>query len=145
MTSAAFAAAFLSFSDTPLFVLFNISTSFISHAAQKGLRLSYRDRAWADAEPLTPIAWEDSQVRTPSEHGTAQAIFQRAANRHRWTVTGPGPGSACHFSAGLWHRRWAMRRLDSQLAATILRTESSRRPTTTREKCHPRPHHRHSA
>jgi hypothetical protein len=30
MTSAAFAAAFLSFSGTPLFVLFNISTSFIS-------------------------------------------------------------------------------------------------------------------
>src|SRR5215470_15503549 len=36
MTSAAFAAAFLSFSGTPLFVLFNISTSFISPARSAG-------------------------------------------------------------------------------------------------------------
>jgi hypothetical protein len=32
MTSAACAAAFLSFSGTPLFMLFNISTSFIYFA-----------------------------------------------------------------------------------------------------------------
>src|SRR6516225_3176267 len=36
MTSAAFAAAFLSFSGTPLFVLFNISTSFILPARSAG-------------------------------------------------------------------------------------------------------------
>src|SRR5262249_11989259 len=99
----------------------------------------------ADAEPMTPIAWENSQVRAPFEHGTAQTMFRRAANRHRWMVTQPGPGSACHFFAGLWHRRWTMRRLNSQLAATILQTERSRRSTPTDEKYHPRPHHRHSA
>src|SRR6516164_4277652 len=42
-------------------------------------------------------------------------------------------------------RRSTMAPLDSQLAATILQTESSRRSTTTDEKCHPRPHHRSAA
>src|SRR5262249_47199994 len=60
-------------------------------------------------------------------------------------ITGPGPGSACLFSARLWHRRSAMGPLDSQPAATILQTESSHRSTTTDEKCHPRPHHRSAA
>src|SRR6516225_533821 len=56
--------------------------------------------------PSLSIAWQDSQVRTPSEHRNAQTIFQHAANQRRWTVTGPRPGSACLFSAGLWARRW---------------------------------------
>src|SRR5262249_53769696 len=118
---------------------------FRRHAVQKGLRLSYRDRAWAGAEPLTLIAWQDSQVGTPSEHRNAQTIFQRAANRRRWTVAARGRGSACFFSAGLWDRRWTMSRLVSHPAATILQTESSRRSTTTDEKCHPRPRHRSAA
>src|SRR6516165_6055882 len=66
--------------------------------------------------------------------------------RRRWTVTGPGPGL---FSEGLfadlWRRRSPMAPLDSQPAATILQTESSRRSTTSDEKCHPRPHHRSAA
>ena len=72
-------------------------------------------------------------------------ILQRAANRHRRMVTGPALGSACLFSAGLWRRRPTMGPLDSQPAATILQTESSRRSTTTDEKCHPRPRHRSAA
>src|SRR5262245_38378092 len=60
----------------------------------------------------------------------------------RLMVPGPGP---CLFSASLWHRRSRMAPLDSQPAATILQTESSRRSTTTYEKCHPRPHHRSAA
>src|ERR1700730_13251544 len=94
MISAAFAAASLSYSTSP-------PPSFRRHAVQKGLRLSYRDRARAGAEPLTLIAWQDSQVETPSEHRNAQTIFQRVANRRRWRVTASGPGSACLFSAGL--------------------------------------------
>src|SRR5262249_32902366 len=52
MTSAAFAAEFLSFSGTSVFMLFNISISLISPArsAKRELRLSYRDRG-AHAEP----------------------------------------------------------------------------------------------
>src|SRR6516225_6492124 len=70
------------------------------------------------------------------------------STRRRRTVTGPGPGPglfSAGFSAGLWRRRSTMAPLDSQLAATILQTESSRRSTTTDEKCHPRPHHRSAA
>jgi hypothetical protein len=73
MTSPAFAAAFLFFSGAPLFMLFNISISFIS-PVQKGLRLSYRDRG-ADAEPLTPIAWEDFQVRSHLSTGLRKPSF----------------------------------------------------------------------
>jgi hypothetical protein len=47
--------------------------------------------------------------------------------------------------AGHWHRRSTMAPLDSQPVATILQTESSRRSTTTDEKCHPRPRHRSAA
>src|SRR6516165_11056789 len=70
------------------------------------------------------------------------------STRRRRTVTGPGPGPrlfSAGFSAGLWRRRSTMAPLDFQLAATILQTESSRRSTTTDEKCHPRPHHRSAA
>src|SRR6516225_4190098 len=49
---------------------------------------------------------------------TGCRILQRAANRHRWTVTGRAPGSACLFSAGFWRRCPTMDRLDSQPAAT---------------------------
>jgi coenzyme PQQ precursor peptide PqqA len=50
----------------------HVHLRFRWHAVQKGLRLSCRDRARADAEPLTHRAWEDSQVRTPFENRTAQ-------------------------------------------------------------------------
>ena len=62
--------------------------------------------------------------------------------RRRWTVTGPGSRL---FSADLWRRRSPMAPSDSQPAATILQTESSRRSTTTDERCHPRPHLRSAA
>ena len=62
--------------------------------------------------------------------------------RRRWTVTGPGSRL---FSADLWRRRSPMAPSDSQPAATILQTESSRRSTTSDERCHPRPHHRSAA
>jgi hypothetical protein len=62
------------------------------------------------------------------------------STRRRWTVRGPGPRLFSEgLFAGLWRRRLAP--LDSQPAATILQTESSRRSTTTDEKYHPRPHH----
>src|SRR5215471_3176615 len=68
------------------------------------------------------------------------------STRRRRTVTGPGPGLfSAGFSAGLWRRRSTMALLDSQLAATILQTESSRRSTASDEKCHPRPRHRSAA
>jgi len=44
----------------------HVHLRFRWHAVQKGLRLSCRDRARADAQPLTHRAWEVSQVRTPS-------------------------------------------------------------------------------
>src|SRR6266540_2074867 len=89
MTSAAFPAAFLSFSDALL--LNNMSTS-VSAGMQcrKGLRLSCRDRARADAEPLTHRAWEVSQVRTPFENRTAQTR----------TATTMEPTSASHSVYG---------------------------------------------
>src|SRR6516165_388369 len=62
--------------------------------------------------------------------------------RPRWTVTGPGSRL---FSADLWRRRSPMAPSDSQPAATILQTESSRRSTASDEKCHPRPRHRSAA
>src|SRR5258708_34660112 len=66
-----------------------------------------------------------------------------AANRRRhWTSVS---GSECLLSAGSWHQYWTVSRLDFQPAATILQTESSRRSTTTDEKCHPRPRHRSAA
>src|SRR5262249_7490487 len=46
--------------------------------------------------------------------------------------TGPRPCLfSAGFSAGLWRRRSTMAPLDSQPAATILQTESSRRSTTS--------------
>src|SRR5262249_20704650 len=55
-------------------------------------------------------------------------------------VTGPGPCLfSAGFSAGPWRRCSTMAPLDSQPAATILQTESSRRSTTSDEKCHPPP------
>jgi len=47
MTSGAFAAALLSFSGTPLFMVFNILhlPYFAGTQCKKGLRLSYRDQA----------------------------------------------------------------------------------------------------
>ena len=65
-------------------------------------------------------------------------MVQRGANM------GPRRSSACLLPAGLWHRS-TVGPLDFQLAVTILQTESSRRSTTTDERCHPRPHHRPAA
>ena len=66
-----------------------------------------------------------------------------AANRRRhWTSVSR---SECLLSAGSWHQYWTVSRLDFQPVATILQTESSRRSTTTDEKCHPRPRHRSAA
>ena len=68
------------------------------------------------------------------------------STRRRWTVTGPGSRLfSAGFSAGLWRRHSTTAPLDSQPAVTILQTESSRRSTTSDEKCHPRPHHRSAA
>src|SRR5215471_18365019 len=78
---------------------------------------------------------------SPPEVARLSASAQPSTRRRR-TVAGPGPGSACLFSARLWLRRSTMGPLDSQPAATILQTESSRRSTTTDEKCHPQPRHR---
>src|SRR5262249_28902217 len=56
------------------------------------------------------------------------------STRRRWTVTGPGPGLFSEgLFAGLWRRRSTMAPLDSQPAATILQTESSRRSPTSDE------------
>jgi hypothetical protein len=106
------------------------------------ITLSYCDRALAESEPSTLASW-DSQVSKPFENKSAQTISQRTANRHRWTATGPGLGSACSFSVGLWRRRSTVGLLDSQSAATILQTESRSRATD--EKYHPRPYHRSAA
>src|SRR6266516_1365028 len=85
MTSAAFAAVFLSFSDALL--LNNMSTSvFAGMQCSKEPRLSCRDQARADAEPLTHRARGDSQVRTPFENRTAQTR----------TATTMEPTSASH-------------------------------------------------
>jgi hypothetical protein len=91
------------------------------------------------AQHARPIASAQPSTRTTQW----LPILQRAANRRRWTVMGPEPGSA--FSAGLWRQRSTMAPLDSQPAATILQTENSRRSTTIDEKCHPRQHHHPAA
>src|SRR5262245_31577406 len=65
-------------------------------------------------------------------------MVQRGVN------TGPRPSAACLLPAGLW-RRSTVGPLDFQLAVTILQTESSRRSTTTDERCRPRPYHRPAA
>src|SRR5215471_8614073 len=82
MTSAAFAAAFLSFSGTLLFMLFNISISFVSPAcsAERAKRLSCGDQPQA----------EGSQVRMPFENRTAQTR----------TATTMEPTSASHSVYG---------------------------------------------
>ncbi len=85
-----------------------------------------RDRARDDPEPLPPRRGGGAQVRTSFENRTAQAICRRAANRGRWTVTGPGSGSVCLFSVALSRRRSTTNLLDSQAAATILQAKSSR-------------------
>jgi hypothetical protein len=99
-----------------------------------------RASAWA-AQPLGNV--QDARPNASAQPSTRTTrwmpILQRAANR------GLGLSSACLLSAGSWRRRLTMGPLDSQPAATILQTESSRRSTTTDEKCHPRPHHRPAA
>src|SRR5262249_14894672 len=61
-------------------------------------------------------------------------MLQRAAN------TEPRPSSAWLPLAGPWPRP-TVGPLDFRLAVMTLQTESSRRSTTTGEKCHPRPRH----
>jgi hypothetical protein len=68
----------------------HVHLRFRWHAVQKEPRLSCRDRARADAEPLTHRAWEDSQVRTPFENRTAQTR----------TATTMEPTSASHSVYG---------------------------------------------
>src|SRR5215831_13481488 len=78
--------------------------------------------------------------------GVQPSASAHPPTRRRWTVTAPGPRlSSEGLSAGLWRRRSRMAPLDSQPAATILQTESSRRSTTSDEKYHPRPRHRSAA
>src|SRR5215831_3733069 len=102
---------------------------------------------------LAPVALVERQrdSRTPIKLQRALGWQIRCATpsasahpstRRRWTVTELGP---CLFSADLWRRRSTLGPSDSQPAATILQTESSRRSTTTDEKCHPRPRHRSAA
>src|SRR5262252_7330552 len=78
----------------------------------------------------------------PSIRTNQWAPIPPAANRRRHWIS--VSGSECLLSAGSWHQYWTVSRLDFQPAATILQTESSRRSTTSDEKCHLRPHH-HSA
>src|SRR6516165_1843079 len=61
-------------------------------------------------------------------------MLQRAAD------TRPRPNSARLLPAGPWPRP-TVGPLDFRLAVMTLQTESSRRSTTTGEKCHPRPRH----
>jgi hypothetical protein len=99
---------------------------------------SQRASAWA-AQPLVLNARPNASAQPSTRTTHWIPMLQRAAN------TGPRPSSACPFSAGPWRRRSTMAPLDSQPAATILQTESSRRSTTTDEKHHPRPHRRVAA
>jgi hypothetical protein len=67
-------AAPLSFSGALLFMVFNMSTSVFAGMHRRNSRR--RDRARADAEPLTHRAWEVSQVTTPFDgKGSVQTII----------------------------------------------------------------------
>src|SRR5262249_15564934 len=81
-------------------------------------------------------------VRSGGKIGAQPSASAHPPTRRRWTVTGPGPRL---FSEGLWRQHSKIGPSGSQPAATILQTESSRRSTTTDEKCHLRPHHRSAA
>src|SRR5260370_11240581 len=79
----------------------------------------------------------------PSTRTNRWVPIPPAANlRQHWSSVS---GSECLLSTGSWHQYLPVSRLDFQPAATILQTESSRRSTTTDEKCHPRPRHRSAA
>src|SRR5215831_6116563 len=111
-------------------------------ARRRQLQLSRHPRM-VEAFVAPKIGFSADSPPRPSQvcpHFGGRGPVRSRAGRDRWMVTGPAPGSACLFSAGLWRRRPAMSPLDSQPTATILQTVSSRRSTTTDEKCHPRPH-----
>src|SRR6266436_10139705 len=82
MTSAAFAAAFLSFSGALLLKLLNMSTSPFSSACTagkgQGCLLAFEREL---AQSLLLPTWGDPQVRTPFENRTAQ---KRAATLRRY-------------------------------------------------------------
>src|SRR6266487_924422 len=95
-------------------------------ADDRHVRADTRGRSRFCRRLLPPRRGGGAQVRTSFENRTAQAICRRAANRGRWTVTGPGSGSVCLFSVALSRRRSTTNLLDSQAAATILQAKSSR-------------------
>src|SRR5262245_9931005 len=78
-----------------------------------------------------PGCASNASVQPPTQTTRWMPMLQRAAN------TEPMPSSACLPVAGPWPRP-TVGPLDFRLAVLTLQTESSRRSTTTGEKCHPR-------
>src|SRR5262249_28709190 len=124
---------------------FDVVQTIVAHGSATPLMLpSPRSLELSKERVNFVITQGVEQIQQPREVARLSA-WARPSTRRRRTSAGRGPGSACLFSARLWLRRSTMAPLNSQPAATILQTESSRRSTTTDEKCHPQPRHRSAA